>query len=327
MRIAPVALALLPWLSPESSSREPIKVGLIGLDTSHVTAFTALLNDPARPDHIPGLRIVAGYKGGSPDVESSATRIERFTSELRDKWKVEIVPSIEELLQRVDAVMLTSVDGRTHLAQVRPVFAARKPVFIDKPLAASYEDAREIVRLAKESGTPFFSTSSLRFVPEIQSAGKNPKLGPLLGAVSYGPAPTEPHHPDLFWYGIHAVEILYTAMGPGCVAVSRTTTPSTDIVVGRWRDGRLGVMRGTREGARTYGVVTFGGQSVATVQPESPDYRGLAAEIVKFFQGGPAPVAPEETLEMFAFMQAADLSKARGGAEVDLALVTKGTVR
>src|SRR5262245_56392586 len=182
---------------------QEIKIGMIGLDTSHVTAFTKLLNDKSDPNYVPGARVVAAFKGGSPDVESSRTRIDRFTAELKDKWGVEIVDSIEELCKKVDAVLLESVDGRSHLNQARPVFAAKKRVFIDKPFAASYADAREILGLSRESGTPFFSSSSLRFVEDLQAVKRDEKLGALLGAFTYGPAPTEPPHPDLFWFGIH----------------------------------------------------------------------------------------------------------------------------
>ncbi len=302
-----------------TAQTQEIKVGVIGLDTSHVTAFTKLLNDRSDPNHVPGARVVAAFKGGSPDVEASRARIERFTAEMKDKWGVEIVGSIEELCKKVDAALLESVDGRPHLNQVRPVFAAGKRVFIDKPLAASYADAREIVRLSRESGTPFFSSSSLRFADDLQAMKRDEKLGALLGAFTYGPAPTEPHHPDLFWYGIHAVEMLYALMGPGCESVTRVHTDGADVVVGKWKGGRVGTMHGIRDGKQDYGALAFGAKAnLATPTPMKYDYRNLLVEIVRFFQTGTPPVPPEETLEIMAFMEAADLSKSRGGAPVML---------
>jgi Oxidoreductase family, NAD-binding Rossmann fold len=302
---------------------ESLKIGMIGLDTSHVTAFTKLLNDPADANHVPGARVVMAYKGGSPDVESSRTRIDRFTAELRDKWGVVIVDSIEELCRKVDAVMITSVDGRVHLAQVRPVFAAKKRVFIDKPFTASYADASEIGRLSRAAGIPVFSSSSLRYADDLQAIKRNEKLGALLGAFTYGPAPTEPHHPDLFWYGIHAVEMLYTLMGTGCESVTRVRTDGADVVAGKWKDGRTGTMRGGRGGRQDYGAIAFGEKAVlSTVPPMKSDYRSLLVEVVKFFQTGTPPVPIEETLEIMAFMEAADLSKARGGAPVALTEIT-----
>jgi hypothetical protein len=307
-----------------TSQPQEIKIGIIGLDTSHVTAFTKLLNDKSDPNHVPGARVVAAFKGGSPDVESSRTRIDKFTAELKEKWGVEIVSSIEELCQKVDAVLLESVDGRPHLSQARPVFAAKKRVFIDKPFAASYADAREIVKLSRESGTPFFSSSSLRFAGDLQAMKRDEKLGGLVGAFTYGPAPTEPHHPDLFWYGIHAVEMLYTLMGPGCESVTRVRTDGTDVVIGKWKDGRVGTMRGIRDGKQDYGAVAFGAKTnLTTPASMKVDYRNLLVEIVKFFQSGAPPIQPDETLEMMAFMEAADLSKARGGSPVALTDITQ----
>src|SRR5262249_23432875 len=174
-----------------TAQTQEIKVGMIGLDTSHVTAFTKLLNDKSDPNRVPGGRVVAAFKGGSPDVESSRTRVDKFTAELKEKWGVEIIGSIEGMGGKVGGLVRENVDGRPHLSQVRPVFAARKRVFIDKPFAASYADAREIVRLGRETGTPFFSSSSLRFADDLQAMTRNEKLGGLLGAFTYGPAPTE----------------------------------------------------------------------------------------------------------------------------------------
>src|SRR2546422_148673 len=220
-----------------------IRLGIIGTDTSHVIAFTKILNVPSSPDYVPGARIVAAYKGGSPDVESSYKRVDKFAEELRTKWKIEMISDIPALCRKVDGILLESVDGRVHLEQVKPVIAAHKPVFIDKPMTATLEDAREIARLAKEAGVPWFSASSVRFA-EIATSLKFPDI---MGAMTWGPGPLEPHHHlDLSWYAIHAIELLYTLMGQGCEEVSRTYTPDADVMVGRWKNGRLGTVRALR---------------------------------------------------------------------------------
>ncbi len=297
-----------------SAQDKPIRVGIIGLDTSHVIEFTRILNDTSHADHVPGARVVAGFKGGSPDVEASASRVEKFTAQLRDEWKIDIVQDIPTLCSKVDAVLLTSVDGRTHLAQIRPVIDARKPVFIDKPLAASLADAKEIARLAAQAGVPWFSASSLRFAPAVRALRGDPKVGEILGCDAFSPYSTEPHHPDLFWYGIHGVELLYTLMGQGCESVVRVTGPGSEVVVGRWKDGRLGTFRGIREGKAGYGATAFGKSGVVQIDAESGSlYRGLMEEIVRFFRTGVPPVTPAETLEILSFMEAADVSKSRGG--------------
>jgi predicted dehydrogenase len=325
--LAGVLLTSSPPLAGQGQTADQvrtIRVGLIGLDTSHAGAFTQLLNDATRADHIPGARVVAAFKGGSPDVEASATRIEKFTADLRDTWKIELVDSIDALIARVDAVMLTSVDGRVHLSQVRPVLAARKPVFVDKPLAANVGDAVEIARLARESRTPVFSSSSLRFGDEVQAIKRDARVQQVHGAIAWGPGTLEPHHPDLFWYGIHAVEILYTFMGKGCERLTRTYASGADVVTCQWRDGRTGIVRTIREGTASYGQVVFGSKGIVSTLPPDPaapkrsSYHGLISAVIEFFRTGTSPVPIEETLEIMAFMEAADLSKSRNGAPVSL---------
>ncbi len=286
-----------------------LKIGIVGTDTSHAPAFTSLLNDAAAPGHVPGARVVAAYKGGSPDLEASASRVERFARELQEKWQVEIVPDIPTLCSKVDAVLLESVDGRVHLEQARQIIAARKPMFIDKPLASTLEDAREIARLAREAGVPWFTSSSLRFTEIVTDLA-----GPgITGADVWGPGPLEQHHQlDLSWYAIHPIEMLYTLLGPGCEEVSRIHTEEADVLVGRWKDGRLGVVRAIRPSGE-YGAVVFRGRKAFRSSPDARhDYRPLVAEIVKFFQTGKPPVPNEESLEIFAFIDAAQRSKTDG---------------
>ena len=292
-----------------------LRLGIVGTDTSHASAFTRVLNDEMSPDYVPGARVVAAYKGGSKDVESSYTRVDKYAEELRTKWKVEIVGDIPTLCKKVDAVLLESVDGRTHLEQARQIIAAGKPLFIDKPLASTLEDAREIARLAKEAGVPWFSSSSLRF-GEI---GTTMKFPDAIGVSTWGPGPTEPHHHlQLSWYAIHPVEMLYTLMGTGCEEVSMISTEGQDMVVGRWKGGRIGTVRAMRPYG-PYGAVVYRGKEAVQSNPKAAaGYRPLLVEVMKFFQTKQPPVPNEETLEIFAFMDAAQRSKADGGKPVKL---------
>ena len=309
-------------LLAQAESNPPIRLGIIGTDTSHVIEFTRIFNDASDPEHVPGLRVVAAFKGGSPDVAESWERVDKYAAELREKWKVEIVDSIPTLCSMVDGVLLESVDGRTHLNQARPLFAAGKPVFIDKPLAASYQDAKEIARLASQAGVPWFSSSSLRYWEETQRLKNLEGSGRILTYSVISPSPAEPHHPDLMWYGIHGVEILFTLMGTGCESVSHMNTDAEDVVVGKWPGERLGVMRGFRKGLYAYGITAFTDKTVVNSAPKPFSYRPLLVEIAKFMHTRVPPVSAAETLEIFAFMQAAELSKQQGGAEVPLSRVT-----
>jgi hypothetical protein len=310
-----ITLAALALGLAGSAGAADLKLGIIGTDTSHVTAFTAMLNDPASPDYIPGARVVAAFKGGSPDIPESRDRVEGFARDLQAKYGVEMVDTIAELCRRVDAVLVESNDGRVHLAQVREVIAARKPFFVDKPLASTLADAREIARLAKEAGVPWFSTSSLRY----SVAGL--KTPDLTGVDVWGPGPFQPlHQLDLTWYAIHEVEMLYTLMGTGCEEVTRIQSPDTDVVACRWKDGRIGTMRVLRPSG-SYGVVTFrrnGRNQTSEATAIRSSYVPLVRDIVTFFRTGVPPVPNDETLELFAFMDAAQRSKEAGGAPMRL---------
>jgi len=306
--LSPIVLSM----SLAANAADELRIGMIGLDTSHVTAFTALLNDRANPNHVPGAKVVAAFKGGSADIESSWSRVEGYTKELREKYGVTIHDSIEELCHHVDAVMLESVDGRPHLEQAKVVIKARKPLYIDKPMAGSLKDVLEIFRLAKEAGVPVFSSSSLRYGKNTQNV-RNGSIGKVLRAETSSPCHLEKTHPELFWYGIHGVESLFTVMGTGCESVKRGTTSEGLIeVTGTWKGGRTGIYR---ENPTGYGGSAKGEKGESPVGAYD-GYDPLVVEVIKFFRTRVVPVTPEETIELFAFMEAAEESKRRGGAEI-----------
>lgn len=306
-----VAAALVGSLATHAAE---LRLGIIGCDTSHVPAFTEVLNNPQAKGHVPGARVVAAFKGGSPDLPQSASRVEEFAKKLCEQYGVTFYDTIEALCTNVDAVLLESVDGRVHLEQVKPVLQARKPVFIDKPMAASLPDVIEIFRLANAAKVPVFSASSLRFGKETQAV-RGGSIGKVTRAEASSPCTLEPHHPDLVWYGIHGVESLFTVMGTGCETVQRTTTNGLIEVTGTWSDGRTGIFR--EDGEKKYRGLAKGEKGEAPIGAYD-GYAPLVAEIIQFFQTGVPPVPPEETIEIFVFMTAADESKRKGGAPMDV---------
>ena len=324
MKVFPHVLLALFFLStsvPAQKTDRIMRLGLIGLDTSHVIAFTSRFNEKGNPNHVPGATVVAAFKGGSPDIPSSINRVPGYTKTLTEKYGVRIYNDIAKMCEEVDAILLTSLDGRPHLEQVKPVIAAGKPVFIDKPVAGSLKDAVEIFRLAREAEVPCFSSSSLRWYPGVVAVAKA-DLGELRAAISYGPAPAEPHHPSLFWYGIHPTESLFTVMGPGCQSVVATDSADTIVVTGSWSGGRIGTLHGIRGGKRSYKVIAFGTKAIAE-QSSGGDYTPMLREIITFFNTGKPPVSPELTLELYAFMEAADESVRQGGKPVSIAELLK----
>tara|TARA_Y100001934_G_scaffold282678_1_gene397598 strand:- start:1861 stop:2790 length:930 start_codon:yes stop_codon:yes gene_type:complete len=299
-------------------AKREIKVGLIGLDTSHAVAFTKILNDPKHPQHVSGGKVVAAFKGGSPDIPSSWDRVDKYTEKLKSEFGVKLYPTIELMCKEIDAVLLESVDGRPHLKQAIPVIEAGLPMFIDKPVAGSLKDALAIFALAKKKGVPVFTSSSLRFAKNTQEV-RNGSIGKVKRCETFSPCAIEPHHPDLFWYGIHGVESLFTVMGPDCISVKRGLTEDGKIeVVGKWKGGRIGIYR---EG-KGFGGKAIGDKGKAPVG-SFDGYAPLLAEIIPFYKTGKPPVSVDESLAIYAFMEAADESKRRKGAEVKLAEILK----
>ena len=297
------------------SAAELIKVGIIGLDTSHSIEFAKLLNAETPAPEYAGCRVVAAYPQGSRDIASSTNRVPGYIEKVKP-FGVEIVDSIDTLLSKVDAVLLESNDGRVHLEQALPVFKAGKRVFIDKPIAGSLPHVLALFEAARRHNVPMFSSSSLRYTLMTQEI-RSGKHGAVVGVDAFSPCSLEATHPDLFWYGIHGVETLFTLMGPGCESVVRVSTPGTDLAVGTWRGGRIGTFRGNRDSKNGYGATAFLAKGLQRVD----DFKGyglLLAEIVTFFKTGVVPLKPEETIELFAFMEAADESKRRGGVPVRL---------
>lgn len=309
-----VMLLVTPWSFAGERSL-PLKAGIIGLD-AHARPWARIVNDAKAKGELADMTIVAGYPGGSPDIPQSLELLEKGIEKFK-QLDVELVDSIDALLERVDVVMILSIDGRPHLEQARAVIEAGKPLFIDKPVAASLADAIKIYQLAEERKVPCFSSSCLRFSPGTQATLDDPKVGDIRGCNAHSPCGLEPHHPDFFWYGIHGVETLFTIMGPGCKSVTRVQTEDTDLAVGIWADGRIGTFRGHRTGPHTYGATVFGSKGIV----EAGKYEGyecLLVEIVKFFKTGTSPVSAEQTLEILAFMEAADQSKRQGGRPVSI---------
>lgn len=300
---------------------EPLKIGVIGLDTFHAIQFTKMFNDTDHPGYVPGGKVIGAYVGGSPDIDVSADRMTKVPEIMTTDFGVNIYESIPELAKNVDAIMITSIDGRKHLPQLRETVGSGCPVFIDKPLSGTLSQAVEIVRLVEKEGIPCFSSSSLRFSPN------NPRihiddLDSIRAVYSIGPASLEPHHPDLYWYGIHPVEALYTVLGPGCRTVTRIFTEATDVVVGQWQNGRVGILQGNRGHSRGYRVIAYTAEGVFEGGDEH-NMESLGREIMEFFKTGKPPVPLMETLEIMAFMEAADESKRRSGAPVHLDTVLR----
>ncbi|GMA62053.1 Gfo/Idh/MocA family oxidoreductase [Alicyclobacillus fastidiosus] len=292
-----------------------LKIGMIGLDTSHVIAFTDLLHNEQHSYHVPGGEVVAAYPGGSPDFPASSSRIEGFTTELRDKYRVRIVDNIRDIPETCDAILLESVDGRVHLSQFRKIVEFGKPVFVDKPFVLTSHDAKEMVRLAQAYGTPLMSCSALRFSEALISALSVNNGGRVTGCDTFGPMAIEPTQPGVFWYGIHCVEMLFAVLGPDCVSVRAITNEDYDEIVGVWSDGRIGTIRGNRIGNSQFAAILHREKSIQYVDIsgcDKPFYASLLENIIQFFQTGVPTCDLEMTCRIVHFMEQANKSRPSG---------------
>lgn len=315
--VAAVGLAGDVFARAPKEPTATVRLGIIGLDTSHVTVFTQQFNEPGnKPRELQKIEIHAAFPAGNPDFPLSRDRVAGFTKDV-SAHGVKIVDSLAELLPLVDGVLLESVDGGQHLEQARAVFEAGKPLFIDKPLAASLKDVLAIAELGRKHNVPWFTASSSRFTNGYPQLRQNKEVGDIVGCDTYSQSRAAPGHPDLFWYGVHGVDLLYSLMGTGCQSVTAVQTSYSEQVTGTWRDDRIGTYRAIREHtAKTgLGATVFGKQGIAHVN-NYYDYKPLVWEIAKFFREPQSPIPVEEMVEVFAYLAAAEESKRRKGAPV-----------
>jgi virulence factor len=295
-----------------------IRLGIVDFDTSHAVEFTKRLNHVGIDEDqwVEGAKVVAGVPGTSaisPEV------IPKNLETLKG-YGVTILDDPKELLGKVDAVLVESVDGSVHLERAMPFLQLGIPTYVDKPFACSLADAKALVKIAMEKHIPLMSSSSLRYAPEVVAAadGKGP-AGSIVGVSTYGPSPTHPRNPGLFHYGIHPVEILFTLMGQGCKKVTCLSEPGAEVVTGVWADGRVASVRGIRAGKQDYGFTIFGDKGVQTQGVSTQFiYRELLKKIVGMFETRQLPIDLRETLEIVAFIEAARQSAEAGGSPIAL---------
>jgi hypothetical protein len=294
-----------------------IKLGILDFDTSHCVEFTKRLNHVGtdKEQFVEGAQVVVGCPGES---KLSPERVAGFTEQMK-KFGVALVDRPADMVGKVDGMLIEAVDGTVHYERAKPFLEAGIPCYVDKPYACSVDDAKKMAELAAKKNLPIFSSSSLRYAPEVVAyVAAAQKHGKLAGCLAYSPASLSPipeRNAGLFHYGIHGVEMLYTLMGPGCRRVTCTHDKGVDVATGTWADGRVATFRGIRTGAAGYGFVGFAEKGIqgATVGTKFI-YRELLKKIVEMFKTGKAPLDIGETIEIVAFIEAANRSAANHGA-------------
>lgn len=293
-----------------------LRIGFIGLDTSHISAFTKLMNDPTNEHHVRGGRIVAGYPGGSPDFHLSVNRVAGFTEELK-RFGGEILTSPEAVAETVDMVFIMTCDGRAHRSLFERVARFRKPTFIDKPLTTSSADARAIIELAERENIPLMSSSSLRYSQGLSEALAS-GTSDILGADFYGPLAEEPTQPGFFWYGCHCVEMMVRTMGVGCTEVRCLRSERNDMVCASWRDGRVASIRGNRNSHAKFGLTLHreAGPQHVDASAGRPYYAGLLEAIMTSLSQRKWAISREEMLHVVRIIEAINESRDRNGVAI-----------
>ena len=307
---------------PATSNVPVTRIGIIGLDTSHSIAFTKYLNDKASLEpEVLRYEVVIAYPYGTQTIESAASRIPKYIDEIQN-YGVKIAGSSEQVISQSDLIFIETNDGRMHCEQALEVFKSGKKVYIDKPLGSTLGETIAIFRLAEKYGTKTFSSSSIRFAKQNQDL-RNGVYGDVKGADIFSPHHPEPTHPDFGYYGIHGVEGLFTVMGTGCQEVTRIHSSEGDICVGVWEDGRLGTFRAITTGPNIYGGTAITSKKKAVPAGNYDGYKPLVKAIINFYETGNLPVSPEETIEIFTFMKASNMSLKQGGKPVKMSAALK----
>jgi predicted dehydrogenase len=296
-----------------------IRIGIVDFDTSHVVAFTQRLNHiDIAPEHWveSECRVTMGWPGTSAMMPE---RIPGFLEKV-SAYGVQIVGRPEDLLGNIDAVLIESQQGSRHEERARPFLEAGLPTFVDKPFAGNVAQADAMIALAEKHGAPLMSASALRYAVEVQEALRlREQHGPILSADVWTACALHEGNPGLLHYGVHGVEMLYALMGTGCQEVRTIFQPGGEVVVGVWEDGRIGTVRGIRDGQYGFGcAVHYEKGHYAAPVTSGTYYSELLKRIADLFTTGNPPIPYAELREVMAFMDAALVSPEQGGAPVAL---------
>lgn len=289
-----------------------VKVGIIGLDSSHTPEFVRLIQGEEKK--MEGLRVEKAMRFASP-FQAEFGQDERQAK--IEKWGVRMCRSVEETVDGMDAVFVEINDPAQHLHYFEQVAGLGIPVFLDKPLAGTLNDGLKIVELAAKHRTNVWSASSLRFIPGLAAArtkAPDPVCANIYGALGKAASGS-----DLIWYGVHAVEMLNAVMGSGARSVRALSDDNGVVISVQYGNGRRGVVECNSN------LYQYGGrlqrQDAFAVFDSVGEifYVYLLQEIRQWLAGGPAPVSMSDALEILAILDAAERSILSEGDSVSIA--------
>lgn len=291
-----------------------VRIGAIGIDSSHLPEFTKRINALNERGET-RCRVTSFWSDGRHDLPTDqaakwrASTLEMGASEAK---------SLDELLDNVDATMVLAVNGNRHLELARAPLKRGLPTYIDKPLTCDLKEAKQLLAAARKSNARCYSASSLRFASEVPEMDKS-KLGKLVAIDAYGPGELNAAMQGLFFYGVHTIEMVDAIWGPGVKRVSAITMPERDLVDLDYHDGRYARLRLERGAAYAFGATVHGEKEVVGFKVDFADvYKRLVNGMTGFFEGGEAPAKLRDIVENVAVMEAGNASMNRDRAWVNV---------
>ncbi|MFN9993881.1 MAG: Gfo/Idh/MocA family protein, partial [Phycisphaerales bacterium] len=254
--------------------------------------------------------------------EQSAKDVAKWREDTIKEGAVQ-VNSLDELLKNVDGVLVLNINGHRHLELAIGPIARGMPTYIDKPLTCSLDQARSLLNMTRQYKARCYSASSLRFITEIPKLDKE-KVGDIVAIDAFGNGELLDMMPHLWHYGCHSIEMVdaifkWSGQGPGVARVSAIATNDYHLLDMQYRDGRIARLRMDRVGAWAFGATIHGTKGVQQfVVDFGPVYTKLVEGMVKFFEGGEAPVDLRDIVENVAVMEAGNRSIAAGGEWMDI---------
>ncbi len=308
-----------------------MRIGAIGIDSSHLPVFTQRIKDlnaqgatKCQVTHFwdPGMHEWQHPEGPKRSAEDVANW-RKTTQELGAKQ----VNSLDELLSNVDGVMVLNINGHRHLELSIGPIARGMPTYIDKPVTCSLDQARSLLAMTRQYKARCYSASSLRFITEIPKLNKE-KIGQIIAIDAFGNGEVLDMMPGLWHYGCHSIEMVdaifkWSGQGAGVKRVSAVATGDATsgyhLLDMDYHDGRIARLRMDRNGAWAFGATVHGTKGVEQfVVDFAPVYGHLVAGMVKFFEGGDAPVDLRDIVENVAVMEQGNRSIAHGGEWMDI---------
>lgn len=288
-----------------------MNIGVIGIDSSHLPEFSRRIKELHDAGETP-CRVTHFWTDGKhdwPNADDVAS------------WKAKAIElgvqpadSLDSMLDAVDGAMVLAVSGNRHLEFARPALERGMPTYVDKPLACTLEDAKEIQRLATAHKARCYSASSLRFATELDAVRKA-DLGDLVAIDAFGPGELNDGAPGLLHYGVHTVEMVDAIWGGGATRVSAVATEDRHLLDIEYADGRYARLRMERKGCYDFGATVQGTKGLIQFKVDfGPVYGNLVRGMTRFFEGGEAPATLEAIVENVAVMTAGNRSAEHDGA-------------